>query len=254
MLRRLRSNYANVAASLALIAALGGSAIAATADKSQSTGQLYACAAKKGKKKGLLRSVTKPKCKKRERLVAWNAQGPAGADGAAGKAGTAGVAGVAGAGGQSGPTGPTGPAGTTSTEDSTPEGAVMAFNLASCPAGWDAYAPAEGRVVVGLPSDGTLGATVGTALGPQENRATGTHDHALTDPGHVHPIETDPILSGGNVTPTRVTGTANEQPDTIRVTLPGAAQSATTGITLASAGAVAGTNAPYVQLLVCEKS
>jgi len=45
-----------------------------------------------------------------------------------------------------------------------PSGAVIFFNLASCPQGWRELTSARGRYIVGLPAGGTLGATVGTAL------------------------------------------------------------------------------------------
>ena len=58
-----------------------------------------------------------------------------------------------------------------------PTGAVMAFNLASCPSGWTELTSARGRYIVGLPSGGTLAGTAGTALSNQENRPVGQHNH-----------------------------------------------------------------------------
>jgi len=56
-----------------------------------------------------------------------------------------------------------------------PQGAVMSFNLASCPSGWTEVTAAQGKAIVGLPSGGTLTGTVGTGLSDLENR-THTHD------------------------------------------------------------------------------
>jgi hypothetical protein len=72
-----------------------------------------------------------------------------------------------------------------------PAGMVAPFNLSSCPPGWGELVGARGRVVVGLPSGGTLAGTVGTALSNLENRPVGQHNHGVTDSGHVHGI-TDP--------------------------------------------------------------
>jgi hypothetical protein len=41
-------------------------------------------------------------------------------------------------------------------KDTTPAGAVMFFNLATCPPGWTELVSARGRYLVGLPSAGTL--------------------------------------------------------------------------------------------------
>jgi len=122
-----------------------------------------------------------------------------------------------------------------------PSGAVMYFNLTSCPSGWTELTGARGRYLVGLPSGGTLAGTQGTALNNLENRPVGAHTHDVTDPGHSH--------TGGYSTGAWAQQGAN--------TLVG--QSAQTGlsytgISIQSTGAVAGTNAPYLQLLVCQKN
>jgi len=57
-----------------------------------------------------------------------------------------------------------------------PQGAVMSFNLSSCPSGWTEVTAAQGRAIVGLPSGGTLTGTVGSGLGDLENR---NHSHNL---------------------------------------------------------------------------
>lgn len=107
-----------------------------------------------------------------------------------------------------------------------PSGAVMFFNLATCPSGWTAMAAAQGRYLVGLPSGGTLAGTQGTELSNLENRATGKHNHSITIWGS---------SGGGNV----LMATAGVQGFGTWDTQ--------------DAGSVAGTNAPYIQLLVCQK-
>ncbi len=80
-----------------------------------------------------------------------------------------------------------------------PSGAVMYFDLPSCPAGWSELVAARGRTLVGLPSGGTTGGTVGSPLGNLENRS---HTHAVdpaasmstTAGGHDH------SYGGGSIT------------------------------------------------------
>jgi hypothetical protein len=55
-------------------------------------------------------------------------------------------------------------------------GAVVAFDRTSCPAGWTAFAPARGRVVVGLNQGGTLRGTVGSKL---KNLEVRKHSHTV---------------------------------------------------------------------------
>jgi hypothetical protein len=231
---RRHLSYANVCASLALLLVAGG--LTATASgafhEAASAQTIKACYAKKGSKKGLLRVA--PKCKKSEVAVSWNQAGPAGANGANGS---------------NGATGATGPAGgtTAASSSSVPSGGIVFFEGSSCPAGWSEYTKGRGRYLVGLGASGNPGAEVGTALDDQENRATGRHTHDVNDPGHAHAIgyDTDRLENLGNIIGgTRLFGTvsATEMSDP-----------AFTGITIQPAGAVPGTNAPYVQLLACIK-
>ena len=172
-----------------------------------------------------------------------------------------------------------------------PTGAVMFFNLAACPAGWSASTAANGRYLVGMPPSGTLAGTVGTALTNEENRAVGQHTHGVTDPGHGHGVS-DPGhghgvtdnghahgVAAGNqylywntgtctgdigVVPTTATGACTDANGgtgsaKANVTIQGgttgiSVQTGATGIGVANSGSVAGTNAPYVQFLVCQKN
>ena len=88
----------------------GGIALVAGAGVDRrSTDVVHACA---GKKDGRLRTVDAgSKCKRNERALQWNVQGPAGPAGAQGPAGSAGPIGPAGAVGPAGPVGAAGPAG-----------------------------------------------------------------------------------------------------------------------------------------------
>lgn len=124
-----------------------------------------------------------------------------------------------------------------------PAGAVMTFDLPACPGGWTEFTAARGRYLVGLPLSGTPAGTAGTALSNLENRAVGQHTHGITDPGHGHSLVTSIISAsvGG--------GTFNTYSSNTGSTI----ASNTTGISVTATGAVAGTNAPYVQLLVCRK-
>ncbi|MFH1434117.1 MAG: hypothetical protein ABIJ56_00235 [Pseudomonadota bacterium] len=126
-----------------------------------------------------------------------------------------------------------------------PAGAVMFFDLAACPDGWSPLADAEGRYLVGLNAGGTLAGMGGTALGDLEDRPVGRHSHTISDPGHVHavPRDNDTVPDGG----AGATAAEDVNDDPVN------SGSSTTGIAINNAGTVAGTNAPYLQLLVCRK-
>ena len=123
-----------------------------------------------------------------------------------------------------------------------PSGFVGFFNLGSCPSGWSEVTSAKGRYLVG---GGSTGATVGTALSNQENRAVGQHSHSVSDPGHYHLTRREchgfncpggaPKSQHGGVTDERTTSSG-------------------TGLSISSSGSVGGTNAPYIQFLVCQKN
>jgi hypothetical protein len=139
-----------------------------------------------------------------------------------------------------------------------PAGTVSFFNLAACPSGWTELTAAQGRYLVGLPSGGTLGGTTGTALTNGEDRPVGQHDHGVTDPGHVHrPVQSpdwgDPDSELGGGTPRIQVRFDSGLTLTTPVPDP-LTKSSFTGVTVDNAGSVPGTNAPYMQLLVCQKS
>jgi hypothetical protein len=143
-------------------------------------------------------------------------------------------------------------------------GAVMFFNLDTCPPGWHELTEARGRYLVGLPDGGTLGATVGTALSDSEDRPVGRHTHDYSDPGHDHSINdpghrhyTPSVLRAGTTwgdetgLPHFASSISGQYTDysTTGISI----NSRTTGITINYTGSVSGTNAPYMQLLACEK-
>ncbi|MFN7181443.1 MAG: hypothetical protein ACK4NF_02040 [Planctomycetota bacterium] len=125
-----------------------------------------------------------------------------------------------------------------------PSKAVMFFNSRQCPQGWEELKEGQGRYVVGLVKDGTLMATVGEPLLDKENRVVGKHTHSVKDPGHSHNL----TIAGpfdGNLK--AIVG-GSSKTTTIREI-----DSARTNIIIEEAGSVDGTNAPYIQLLICEK-
>jgi len=117
-----------------------------------------------------------------------------------------------------------------------PQGTIAAFNSV-CPSGWTEFTSAQGRYIVGNPSGGTLAATVGTALTNSENRATGSHTHPIQD------------TAGNSLGTSGAGGTATLE-FTQDSTGDGLLWSA---VAPASPNNIAGTNAPYVQYLVCIK-
>jgi hypothetical protein len=128
---------------------------------------------------------------------------------------------------------------------SVPRGAVMFFNLDSCPTGWTLVAGAQGRYLVGLPaSGGTNGGIIGTQLSANENRPVGQHSHTASQTAHNHSLPSV-FNSGSNNYCTGSVGTCNPP-----ATVTGAA---TPAITVNNSGTVAGTNAPYITFMVCSK-
>jgi pilus assembly protein FimV len=104
-------SYANVAATLALVLAMSGGAIAATGGFS-SGGKLQACVSEGG----IMRlAKAGQKCKKGQTEIAWNQTGPDGPKGTPGAAGAPGTAGAAGAPGAKGAEGPKGASGESAT-------------------------------------------------------------------------------------------------------------------------------------------
>src|SRR4051794_3666185 len=117
---RARITYPHVVATLALIVAVAGGSLA-IGQSTTATTTILACVRTHG---GAVRLVTKPKCRKsRERLVAWNQRGTAGANGAPGAAGARGA------------TGAIGPPGPPGTDSQLPASLVAYFDASSCPSG-----------------------------------------------------------------------------------------------------------------------
>lgn len=165
-------------------------------------------------------------------------RGPAGPQGAQGERGSDGLRGSQGIQGLQGEQGPAG------TDSQLPAGVVSFFNRGTCPSGWSELVQARGRYLVGMPSGGTLLGTGGVALANLENRPVGQHDHAISDPGHAHAIGQG-VQNGFG--PAFLPRPPEADP------INGFTGLSTTGITVQNAGSVAGTNAPYLQLLACEK-
>ena len=120
-----------------------------------------------------------------------------------------------------------------------PSGAVMFFNLGSCPSGWSELINARGRYLVG---GETVGETVGTALSDQEDRPVGKHSHGVSS-GAV----------GSHVGHCGAPGMSRGSASICRASY-GGGGAHSHSIQISSAGAVEGTNAPYIQFLVCQKN
>ena len=126
--------------------------------------------------------------------------------------------------------------------DSIPKGTISFFNLSACPSGWAEKTELKGRYVVAKPDGGTLLGSQGTALTNLENRAVGQHNHGVTDPGHKHYMNAMQGTIFYSVRYGDNNGGGNVNTST-----------STTNISIQNSGSVVGTNAPYVQLLACEK-
>jgi hypothetical protein len=79
-----RPSPATVLALLALLLAMGGFAMAASAPTGNRV--IHACVKTRGREKGILRLVTGAHCHKHEKAIAFNQRGPAGPPGQAGSA------------------------------------------------------------------------------------------------------------------------------------------------------------------------
>ncbi len=159
-----------------------------------------------------------------------------------------------------------------------PRGAVVAFDRTTCPAGWHAFAKAQGRTVVGLNPGGTLRARIGTKLADQEVRK---HKHVVdpsaqsTDPAGPHShtwatYENGKFSSGGAAGADFVTwsngmdavGTGfyplaldfKGSPGGFSIFSTGASGNHAHNLELDPTTSTAkGNRFPYIQLLMCEK-
>lgn len=132
-----------------------------------------------------------------------------------------------------------------------PTGIVSFFNLTTCPAGWTEFTNARGRYIIGLPLSGTLAGTNGTALTNLEDRPVGQHTHTINDPSHSHNPQKNTYGSAGQ---SRLSWVSDTWGDPVPFPHGPPSTSSTTGITINNTGSVAGTAAPYIQLLVCQKN
>jgi hypothetical protein len=112
-----------------------------------------------------------------------------------------------------------------------PSGAVMPFDLATCPTGWTPLMPAVGKVIVGAGAALKLGATVGADSVALLEAQMPAHKHTISDPGHAHPPNGATfVIGGGSPAPAMI------RADSGSYGVTGTTGSATTGITVDSAG------------------
>lgn len=119
-------------------------------------------------------------------------------------------------------------------QDGMPSGAVMAFNLSSCPSGWSPLIAARGRFVIGTGTLGSdtysLGATGGSARHTLTISEMPSHTHK-------HPYSVEANIAGGSLTRATLTGSASNG---LEVTQTGGNQPHEN-------------RPPYLALLYCEK-
>lgn len=87
---------------------------------------------------------------------------------------------------------------------SIPTGAVMAFNLASCPTGWSALTAATGRTIVGVGSNGTNTYAL--------NDSGGADSLTLSTaqlPAHTHPVDPPSTATNSTGSHTHTVGVGN---------------------------------------------
>lgn len=140
----------------------------------------------------------------------------------------------------------------------TPSGAILYRNASTatgCWPGWTEMTAARGYYIVGLQSGGTVATATGTPLTNLENRPVGQHTHIQDSHNHTQNSHTHVMLFQGIATPAG--GTFPTAIDAGGGTYTGQATTATNQATTATnqnTGSVAGTNAPYLELLVCTKN
>jgi len=105
--------------------------------------------------------------------------------------------------------------------------ATLLIDTGTCPTGYTEITALRGRYPVGVPSGGTMAATTGTALTNSENRPAGAHTHSTT----IYQSQ------AGTQSPSFTVGALG-----------------TSTIATDSGGLVAGTNAPYYQVMFCKKT
>ena len=138
-------------------------------------------------------------------------------------------------------------------ENTSPQGAIVYFDLPTCPPGWSEATEVKGKSLVGFSPGGTLGlsSSVGQALSNMENRATGQHNHSSSQDPHQHSsyYEYMRIQTGNWVENARCCcswfGWTGSWTDT---------DSRQPAVNVDNAGSVPGTNAPYIQFLACKKN
>ena len=86
-----------------------------------------------------------------------------------------------------------------SSDGGMPSGAVMAFNLASCPSGWSEYTPARGRFIRGIDSTGTNDPDGVRALGSTQDDGVESHQHDSPLVGNTggHPSAPSQVFGSG---------------------------------------------------------
>lgn len=156
-----------------------------------------------------------------------------------------------------GPQGPEGPGG-----PGAPAGSIIFYDGATCPAGWEEVTDARGRYIVGL-NGGTSGSVIGSSLSNGENRTVGQHNHSASGLGfsgtpvaphsHVMKYEAKPDNPGSGG-PMQLFA---DYPLTIQTdisTQSGGGHTPAGSITGSTAnnGTITGTNAPYIQFLLCK--
>ena len=155
-----------------------------------------------------------------------------------------------------------GPAGPAGTDAQLPAGTVIFYNGTTCPAGWSAFTAAEGRVVVGLTTGGTLAGTSGDPLTDLESLS---HGHSVNPPAtvsgsagsHSHDFSSGGPTSTSRVTPLPLVGTSVASNSHIHSGTTGTDgyHSHSTDIAeFASSDTATDTVLPYVQLLTCVKN
>ncbi len=133
--------------------------------------------------------------------------------------------------------------------ETTLRGTIAFFPASTCPTGWTRYAAANGRFIVGTPSSGTGGVSVGT---PLADGTPPTHQHHLFSKTSANGWQGYPETSPGS-------GVGHTTLQGIGVAIDDGT-GADYGLAVDAAGIVrlysstTSANLPYVQLTACQKN
>lgn len=129
-----------------------------------------------------------------------------------------------------------------------PSGAVLAFNLSSCPSGWSEYTTARGRTIIGAGNGASSNTAVGDIGGEKSAPNIVVDFQVATNAPNTNTPDSDTYLS--HLSSSWPGGTALYYKPSLQSALLTSIQ----WLTVAGGGTAPDNMQPYVSLLYCEKN